>query len=121
LSGSNTLVSTNTPSVGHGAFQINLMNECGRLASLVSNENPLVVGVYPNPSFEEIIVQLINKIKVHEGNWMIIDHLGKSQTIRPVLSSINEGQSFLHFNLHDFESGSYYLVNDKISLKIIKK
>lgn len=120
LSGSNSLVSSNTPSVGHGAFQINLMNECGRLASLNSNDNPVVVGIYPNPTYDEFIIQLINNSQVSKGNWSIIDQNGKLQTIQPLISVVSSNQTFLKFNLTGFKSGTYFIIIDELKLKVIK-
>jgi alkaline phosphatase D len=120
LSGSNSLVSSNTPSVGHGAFQINLMNECGRLASLNSNDNLVVVGIYPNPTYDEFIIQLINNSQVSKGNWSIIDQNGKLQTIQPLISVVSSNQTFLKFNLTGFKSGTYFIINDELKLKVIK-
>jgi hypothetical protein len=120
LSGSNSLVSTNTPSVGHGIFQINIMSQCGRLASLNSNDNPVVVGIYPNPTYDEFIIQLINNSQVSKGNWSIIDQNGKLQTIQPLISIVSSNQTFLKFNLTSFKSGTYFIINDELKLKIIK-
>lgn len=109
--GNNSLVSTNTPSVGHGPFSIPLVDPCSRFASLEDIELSPIIGVYPNPSNQLLFIQTNGKLNTG-NNWKLISTQGFETWINPI-SVITEQNNcvIIVFNISDIAAGKYELIN----------
>jgi alkaline phosphatase D len=106
-SGSNTLVSTTTPSVGHGSFGTGLVDPCNRFAA-VSDLSAHVVGIYPNPSVNYMYVQLFTKEPL---KWRLIAKNGTEVDFAPVGEKTDHnGISTLIFDVSGLSGGMYTLM-----------
>jgi alkaline phosphatase D len=106
-SGSNTLVSTTTPSVGHGSFGTGLVDPCNRFAA-VSDLSAQIVGIYPNPSENYMYVQLFTKEPL---KWRLIAKNGTEVDFAPVgKKTDHNGISTLIFDVSGLSGGMYTLM-----------
>jgi hypothetical protein len=109
--GNNTLVSTNTPSVGHGPFTIPLANPCSRFASLEENKLSSIIGVYPNPSDQLLYIQTNGKLNLDE-NWKLISSQGSEILIKPISMMADQNNIVVHvFDVSMFANGQYKLID----------
>jgi alkaline phosphatase D len=109
--GNNTLVSTNTPSVGHGPFTIPLANPCSRFASLEENKLSSIIGVYPNPSDQLLYIQTNGKLNLDE-NWKLISSQGSEILIKPISMMADQNNIVVHvFDVSMFANGQYELID----------
>jgi alkaline phosphatase D len=124
-SGNNALVSTNTPSVGHGPFSIPLADPCSRFASLDENEFNSVIGVYPNPSSQLLYIQTNGKLNP-EKNWKLVSTSGSEIWIKPLSMMADQNNIVVHvFDVSMFADGQYELIDlsskGKSRITFIKK
>ncbi|MFY7669267.1 MAG: alkaline phosphatase D family protein [Crocinitomicaceae bacterium] len=109
--GNNTLVSTNTPSVGHGPFSIPLSEPCSRFASIEENELSSIIGVYPNPSDQLLYIQTNGKLN-SEDNWKLISSQGSKILIKPISVMADQNNVVVHvFDVSMFAQGQYELID----------
>jgi alkaline phosphatase D len=109
--GNNTLVSTNTPSVGHGPFTIPLADPCSRFASLEENEFSSIIGVYPNPSDQLLYIQTNGKLNP-DKNWKLISSQGSEILIKPISMMVDQNNIVVHvFDVSMFANGQYELID----------
>lgn len=110
LTGANALVSTNTPSVGHGAFNVNTIDPCSRFATiseLLLSET--IIGVYPNPSEQILYIQSVGN-QWKDTKWFIIASDGKEMSCQPQFFSIDHNNTALTtIDISMLASGDYRL------------
>lgn len=110
-SGNNALVSTNTPSVGHGPFSTPLSEPCSRFASIKENEFSSIIGVYPNPSSQLLYIQTNGKLNP-ENNWKLISSNGSEILIKPLSTATDQNNSVvITFDISDITVGQYELID----------
>jgi alkaline phosphatase D len=109
--GNNTLVSTTTPSLGHGPFTIPLADPCSRFASLEENEFSSIIGVYPNPSDQLLYIQTNGKLNP-DKNWKLISSQGSEILIKPISMMADQNNIVVHvFDVSMFANGQYKLID----------
>ncbi|MEY4573426.1 MAG: hypothetical protein RLZ10_2716 [Bacteroidota bacterium] len=122
LSGSNSLITSNSPAIGHGAFGMNLMDPCSRFASAITTSFPIVIGSYPNPTSDNITLLMLNLEGLNQG-WLATDNLGKKFMISTNPTELKNDQLCLHFDLTNLPNGEYFITHPSIpfnSIKIVK-
>ena len=121
-SGNNTLVSTNTPSLGHGPFSIPLTEPCSRFASINENSNFAIIGVYPNPTQNLLHIQ-VNGNSIDENQWILITTQGTKSDIKPISTHVDQNNVTQYvFDISILPQGEYFLsYSGKIPIRFIKK
>ena len=118
--GSNALILANTPAIGHGAFNQELLGPCSRFyLALAETTAPKVIGVYPNPSTDYITIQGIN---ITGGSLNITDLSGKRYEVARETSTWPNGLEIITLDIRTLPSGTYVLANGdlKIAMKFMK-
>jgi alkaline phosphatase D len=118
--GSNELILANTPAIGHGAFNQELLGPCSRFyVALAETTAPKVIGVYPNPSTDYITIQGIN---ITGGSLNITDLSGKRYEVARETSTWPNGLEIITLDIRTLPSGTYVLANGdlKIAMKFMK-
>ena len=121
-SGNNTLISTNTPSIGHGPFSIPLTEPCSRFASIKENSNFAIIGVYPNPTQNLLHIQ-VNGNSIDENQWILITTQGTKSDIKPLSTHVDQNNVTQYvFDISILPQGEYFLsYSGKIPIQFIKK
>jgi alkaline phosphatase D len=122
ISGMNELNLTNSPSIGHGPFNELLCEPCSRYTGLSAIASGAIIGVYPNPTAEKLLVQIHSpsstnqKINVLTSTGeLAISHVG---SVSPV-----QGLSIIELDVSHLAKGSYILQlpdNKDSHLKFLK-
>jgi hypothetical protein len=118
--GSNELILANTPAIGHGAFNQELLGPCSRFyVALAETTTPKVIGVYPNPSADFIKIQGIN---ITGDSLNITDLSGKRYEVARETSTWPNGLEIITLDIRTLPSGTYVLANGdlKIAMKFMK-
>jgi alkaline phosphatase D len=109
--GSNSLISTNIPSIGHGPFSIPLTDPCSRFASLSENTISSIIGIYPNPSSQLLYIQTNGKLN-SENNWKLISSNGSEILIKPLSTITDQNNTVvITFDISAFTVGQYELID----------
>jgi alkaline phosphatase D len=109
--GSNELILANTPAIGHGAFNQELLGPCSRFyVALAETTTPKVIGVYPNPSNDFIKLQTLN---LSPKDIHIYSADGKQQQVSIEVSDWENGLTIVSLDVQKLIPGSYTITIEK--------
>jgi alkaline phosphatase D len=112
--GSGTLIASNSPATGHGPFLAPLMSECSRFAYIEDIQSATIIGLYPNPTQNNVTIQVIGE-NLSSEYWVFVSSEGKVTQLLPNVMQSPSGSFLLVFDIEKLPAGMYkvYAAGDK--------